>query len=340
MEISRKGLKKALASITKVIPRKADVDWQTCVLFDHDGNGLTVKGADGHVSMSLAVESGIRCDEPMQILIDAYALKRIVDKGPKSETVRFGETVSMGGFEFNIRQEDPDAFEMPFMGDEGFRFIVDGHGFGLLASGMSDDVKRPQLQGVFADVAKGFLVSTNGERMFAFEVDEPKPSGEPVIIPAKAVTILTKLAAGHSVNVVGNENATKFNFGCFEIVAKNVDGAYPNWSPIFNLHHDATEVVVDTESIKPLIDALSASSAFLEISSVGGGIRLNGHNVNADVFGEPFTTRIRTDYVADALTKAEVIKFQIPRASGPVHVVADDQPKWMGAIMPSSKRGE
>ena len=332
--LDRKELKSCLSKVTRVVPRKADNDALTCVLVSCSDGEITLTGSDGVMWIDAKYGS---CDAPdCAFLVCAHSLKKLIDRGPKSDFVTIDEKhVYLGDIKCTIRQENPDDVIGHFPATQEFAFSVDAKCFDLVAGAMSDDVFRPYLQGALLDVEGGALVSTDGKRMYIALTHEGV-SGHSMIVPSKTINVLSKIGKGKSCFVMGDESLIRFEFDDTVLTSKPVDGAFPNWKAVYDGAKSQNVNAcseIQTASIASLLDIASMSGGFVSIAREAEKVKISGfdlHEVNGD--GE-FSFRVAPGTVKDLIAKGETIKINYHESEKPI-VVTGDADNWTGIIMP------
>ncbi|MCB2203939.1 DNA polymerase III subunit beta [bacterium] len=246
-------LHKALSKIISVVPTKSTLPILENVLFELAGNELRLTASDLEISMTVALQVG--GEEDGKVAVPAKKL---------NETLRALSSTDMmfSADETNHRislKTDQGEYKMA---GEGATNFPEAEGIqeefslqlqtDLLRSiiartvyAVSTDDLRPSMMGVLFQW-KGeefYAVATDGHRLVRIKhagvIAEANTEGNrDVIIPAKALNIVSKSLGDGEVSVVFGRSNVRFTFGEMTLISRIIDERYPNYESVIPLEND------------------------------------------------------------------------------------------------------
>ncbi len=255
-------LQKALARIISVVPSKSTLQILENVLFDLSGGELTLTASDLELSMSVTIkvegmEDG-RVTVPAKILnetmraLPSMDITFIADKASHGITVKTeqGSYRMSGDSAVNFPEEEQVAEEFSVELDaQLLRSIVTKTSFAVT----TDDL-RPSMMGVLMQWREDEFraVATDGHRLVQLRHSGALASADTggereVIIPAKALNILSRSLDQGPVSVVFGKSHVRFSFLGMRMVSRIIDERYPNYESVIPLDNDITLEVNRTQ---------------------------------------------------------------------------------------------
>lgn len=290
--------------------------------------GLIVEATDLDMGARIRLER-VQVIEPGELALQASRLHSLVREVPdKAITIESysdsrAATLIAGGYEFKLLGDDPREFpEVPEISSENTvsapreRFVDMLRRVGIAAS---RDMARFQLTGVYFEVdgERLTLTATDGKRLTNdfTTVNNPAGSASSAIVPNRVVDVLLKVLSQGTEEfhfVLGDPNF-QASFGRGELVAKAIQGSYPDYRPAIDdsvavrVTGKRADFLAATKSAALMTDKNTAtvlfrfekSKAFLmtKASEIGES-RIE---VPIQLEGDPLEVRYNPAYFIDAL---------------------------------------
>lgn len=253
-----------LQAVSRVIASKNSLAILEDVLFDLNGNLLTLTASDGETTIrtSLEVENAEgagKVASGAKLLLDT--LKEFSEQ-PLTFSIdeqNFGvNMVSTNGTYSFVGVNGNEYPEMPAMDEDATntitmpsRLLLDAINKTLFCT--ADDELRPVMNGIFFDLnsEKIAMVATDAHRLVRY-TNTSITSAEPVsfILPKKPALLLKNVLAKDDSEVVitfGQKNA-KFEFGQAILLCRQIEGRFPNYNAVIP-QNNQNQVVVDRQTL-------------------------------------------------------------------------------------------
>ncbi len=217
---------------------------------------------------------------------------------------------------------------------------------------------RPEISGVLMNIQKGNVIfaatdsfrlaeqSVMGER---FSLDNKNYEAR-VIIPIRTIQEVIRIAdENEPMRVQLDENQILFSSETFQLISRQVSGAFPEYQQIIPQSVD-TEVVVERAA---LIDGLKLAGIFtgtiheitirilenkkaIEISSEGVGVGTNTYALPAKISGNACEAVFNWKYLTDGLRvfESESIVFGLNGPDKPALITSPEHDGYFYIIMP------
>ena len=261
--VSSSKLFAQLQAVSRVIMAKNSLAILEDVLFDLQGNVLTLTASDGETTIrtSLEVENAQgegKVASGAKLLLDT--LKEFSEQ-PLSFEIdeqNFGVNITSSNGTYSFvgvaGQEYP---EMPAEEDDVNRFsmpaqtLLDAINKTIFCT--ADDELRPVMNGILFDLNEQQLtmVATDAHRLVRYINYSIKGvTPQSFILPKKPATILRAILGKEEDEAVirfGQKNA-RFLFGRTEIVCRQIEGRFPNYNAVIP-QNNQNEVTVDRQTI-------------------------------------------------------------------------------------------
>lgn len=244
MKLSRSEFTQALSILTKVVEPRQTLPILTSVLLEPQDSGLRLTATDLEVGVVLNL-SGEREPGDRPIALPAKKLAELVKALPKAMkqiTITTDDTTTATVAGARIPWTAPDDFPS-VVPTEAEPVAVPGLRAALqrVEAAVSHDESRYALNGVYLDLAKGAVVSTDGCRLHRVAV--PAVEAPSAILPPKAVALLTGPLGrlmdqqltpdGLAEQVAVTEKTCRIplvNSGF--LVARTIEGTFPDYEAI------------------------------------------------------------------------------------------------------------
>lgn len=252
-----------LQAVSRVIASKNSLAILEDVLFDLNGNTLTLTASDGETTIRTSIDvenaegagkvaSGARLlldtlkefpEQPLSFLIDEnnFGVNMVSTNG----------TYSFVGVNGNEYPEMPANEENTHSIMMSSKMLLDAINKTIFCT--ADDELRPVMNGIFFDIAtdKITLVATDAHRLVRYS-NTSVSAEEPVsfILPKKPAMLLKNILGKDDSDVVitfGQKNA-KFEFNQTTVVCRQIEGRFPNYNAVIP-QNNQNVVVVDRQTL-------------------------------------------------------------------------------------------
>lgn len=352
---SREELSRGLQTALRSVGARAGIPALSGVLAELTDTDLSLTTTDleltTRVRLALTGEAG-------RVLLPARLLAEIVRNLPTDDIELVTENGSVrvagGRARFEIRSLSPDDFPRVDTPAQDGSIALDGdvisRALGQVANAASRDETRPVLTGVLLEGEGETLriVATDSYRLAVREVTVPGVDGTKVLVPARAVVEVARLAAGQKdVRMEVSSAQVGFQLGDVSIQSRLIEGEFPAYKQL--LPEDMpNHLNVNKE---PFLEALKrvavlaqdATPVFLELSEEG--IRLTCHaqglgegaeDVEGSYTGDEIRAAFNPSYLETGIAATEgddvVIDFSDPQRPALIHQPGDRE--FLYLLMP------
>jgi len=252
-----------LQALSRVIASKNSLAILEDVLFDLDGQVLTLTASDGETTIRTAIDVE-DAEGAGKVAFGAKLLLETLKEFPEQplsfqiDDQNFGLNItsSNGTYSF-VGQNGNEYPEMAIEQTGGNTFTMQS---GMLLNAINktifctaDDELRPVMNGIFFDLQPEHItmVATDAHRLVRYTNSSVK-AAEPLsfILPKKPALLLKNVLVKESDDVVvtfGERNA-KFEFGRTLIVCRQIEGKFPNYNAVIP-QNNQNKVVVDRQTL-------------------------------------------------------------------------------------------
>ena len=240
LTVKKSDLFAILSKASSVTENKATMPILASVLLDAQGDTLTVSAYDLEVAYVGIVGAAVA--KAGKVAVSAKALGDVVRSLPE-EIVELRQektklVVTSGSAEFRLATTNAEDFPALPEGVAGVGFTLDGLALarllGEVAYAQSHDETRYSLNGTFLEGLDGKLcaTSTDGHRLAHVELPVEGVAFGGVIVSRKTSSLLRRVLVAGEVHVEVSENAVFITQGHEVIVARLIDGSYPDYRAI------------------------------------------------------------------------------------------------------------
>jgi DNA polymerase-3 subunit beta len=357
-------LQKALGRVGGVIPSKSPTPILEDFLFELKGDTLTITATDLEVSFTTSIK--VKGKEDGAIAIPGKRLIDTVrslpaDSSPEISTdaTRHKVVMTTANGEFALSGEDAKEFpSIPAFkpGEEvdvecaDLRRIIQHTIFAV-----STDELRPAMMGVLFESKGGELraVSTDGHRLVRYsrKVSTKGSLKKNIIVPAKALQILSKSIEGGTSTIGINETHIRFTFDHGNILSRLIDETYPSYESVIPTDNEKI-VTVNREamlsSIRRVALYSSASTHQIRLGLKGATITIRAQDVDyggearetipCEYDGEEMEIGFNAQYVAEMLTHLDAdnvsFRFSSPTRAGLLTPTKENGADVLMLVMP------
>ena len=353
--VSSSKLFAQLQAVNRVIMAKNSLAILEDVLFDLQGNVLTLTASDGETTIrtSLDVENAQgegKVASGAKLLLDT--LKEFSEQ-PLSFDIddqNFGVNItsSNGTYSFvgvagreypemPAEEQDVNRFAMPA------QTLLDAINKTIFCT--ADDELRPVMNGILFDLNEEqlTLVATDAQRLVRYiNRDIKGVAPQSFILPKKPATILRAILGKEEDEAVirfGQKNA-RFTFGRTEIVCRQIEGRYPNYNAVIP-QINQNEVTVDRQTIvnacKRVAVFANSGTSLLKLALSENTIKISAQDID-------FSTSAEETIACSYSGTPMAIGFKAPFLIDILQAVTSDDvlirladPARAGLILPSEE---
>ena len=327
--VSSTKLFAALQGLARVIASKNSLQILEDVLFDLQGEQLTLTASDGETTIrtTLTVENpqgagkvafGARLlldtlkefpEQPLTFLIDDqnFGLNITSANGTYSFVGANGEE-----YPEMPQEEGENTLTMPA------NVLLDAINKTIFCT--ADDELRPVMNGIFFDMneEKLIMVATDAHRLVRYtNTSIHAPQAISFILPKKPAMLLRQVLGKETEDVVisfGQKNA-KFVFGQTVIVCRQIEGRYPNYNAVIPQKNE-NKVVVDRQTMlnacKRVAVFANTGTSLLKLALTENQIKISAQDIDfstsaeetiaCDYSGEPMAIGFKAPFLIEILS--------------------------------------
>lgn len=299
-QVSSTKLLSQMQILSRVIASKTTLQIMDSVLFDLDGNTLTLTASDGETTIRTKIEVEGQGQGKV-----AFAAKLLLDTLKEFPEQPLTFDINDHNFGLEIQSSNGTYSFIGANGNEYPEMIQDkeiSHSFTMHTEALlnalnktsfctADDELRPVMNGIFFDLNEEhlILVATDAHRLVrytntAIRVDEPAS----FILPKKPANLLR--------NVLGKEDSEatisfddkniRFVFGQTIILCRQIEGRFPNYNAVIPQNNE-NEITVDRQTM------LNATKRVAVFANPGTGLiklALSENRINISAQDIDFST--------------------------------------------------
>lgn len=316
LKVSSAQLFSRLTSINRVLNSKNSFPILDCILFEIDGQKMSVTASDSETTLVTSLEL-IEADQNARFCIKAKtildSLKEISDQpitlGVNLDTMEIHGEYQNGSF--NIVGERADEYPVPHQMDGniarheiGQNVLLTGINHSIFAT--ADDEIRPVMTGIYFDFTPDCLifVGTDGRKLVRdknFSVKSDTQMG--FILPKKPANILKGLLqkGEDMATLTFNDKLAQIQTADFTLTCRLIDGRYPNYNSVIpqnNPYRATIDRLALVSALKRILVFSSQSSAQVKLAFKKDQLTISGQDVDYSTSAEE---RLICEYDAPAM---------------------------------------
>ncbi len=293
-----------LQAVSRVIAAKNSLQILEDVLFDLEGNMLTLTASDGETTIrtSLEVEN---VEGAGKVAFGARLLLETLKEFPEQpltftiDDQNFGMNILSANGTYSVVGANGNEYpEMPVEGDITHSFTISAeallNAINKTIFCTADDELRPVMNGIFFDLAQDniTLVATDAHRLVRF-IHSGVSVEEPIsfILPKKPAVLLKNVLGKEEGDVTvtfGAKNA-KFAFGRTLIVCRQIEGRFPNYNAVIP-QNNQNNAVIDKQTIinacKRVSVFANTGTALLKLAFSENKIKISAQDIDFSTSAE------------------------------------------------------
>ena len=278
--VSSNKLLACMQALTRVVAAKSSLTILESVLFELDGNRLTLTASDSETTLRTSIEVE-NAEGAGRVGFGARLLLETLKELPDQTLIfdindqNFGLNIysNNGNYSF-VGVNGNDYPEMPSDSENSHTFTL---GAAVLLAALNktvfctgDDELRPVMNCIYFDLTpeRSTIVATDAHRLVRYinaniHVDEPCN----FILPKKPALLLRNLLAKeeNEVQVTVSEKNVRFTFGDTIVVCRLIEGRFPNYNAVIP-QNNQNKLIVDR------ITLLNAAKRVAIFSNQGTGL--------------------------------------------------------------------
>ena len=349
-----------LQAVSRVIGSKNSLPILEDILFQLEGNKLSLTASDGETTIRTSME----VDEAEGSGLVAFGAKILIETFKQFPEVpltfvideqNFGMTISSLNGEYSVVGVNGAEYpQVPFEAE------ADSHAFtmssALLLDAISktvsctaDDELRPVMNGIFFDLTPetATVVATDAHRVVRYSnssipVDEPAS----FILPKKPANLLKNVLAKdeNEVNIRFGARNVLFNFASTEIICRLIDGRYPNYNAVIP-QNNTNIMTIDRATLlsacKRVAVFANAGTALIRLALAENSVTVSSQDID-------FSTSAEEKLVCSYSGTPMAIGFKAPFLNELLGTIESDEvmlkladPARAGLLLPAeNKEGE
>jgi len=373
-------LRKGLAIVARAVATRSTLPVLSNILLETDQSQLKLSAMNMEIGINCWI--GAMIEEEGAITVPARLLSDFVASLPKeridmelnvrTQTLHLrcarneANIKGIDASEFPIiptyrRETGLPATELP---PDKFRRMID-----QVAFAAASDESRPTLTGVYTrlDGERLRLVATDGFRLAVRStlLEEPAPAAVGVIVPARALTELSRILGavelgeddGVQVTITEARNQIMFHLPGVDLVSQLIEANFPDYNKIVPSTYNTRVVVNTAEFLKAMrlsylfardaanivrLSVVPGDPGKIVLTATSNEMGDNEAEVDALVEGESVQAAFNAKFMIDVLSVVETpeVVFEVISASRPgvVRPVGAGEEEYVHVIMPMSPK--
>lgn len=332
-------INRALREVRAAVQRRNTIPILANVLVEAEAGMVRLTASDLDVMVTLTVPAVV--ERPISFTLDAHRLADVVGSfgGGSQTAIKFdgsAATVSNGRARFRFATLPKDQFPILKQEVVQARFTLESkalvRALDVVRHAVSTEEVRYYLNGVFLHAFEGSLrfASCDGHRLARYVDDLPAgaQSMPDTILRTRCIDLARAAAEARdtSIDVAVGDGKVTMAAGDFVIVAKVVDGTYPDYArtipapapAVASVDRDALReavgrlALVATDKVRAVRFDLKRDLLRVSITTPEHGEAVD--EVPCEYEGEPLTIGFNSKYLREALTALDVDHVQISMA--------------------------
>jgi DNA polymerase-3 subunit beta len=329
VQFNREGLSQALALLTSIVPERTPKPILRCVKIDAAKDSVRIYGTDLEVGINYVLAAA-DVQQPGQVVVPAGRLAAVVREST-DETLLLEAKDSkcdIKGADSHFSIYGQEASQFPAMpelkGQADIELLLDSMKAGIAQClfATAKESTRYAINGVLWEMKgkKLTLVATDGRRLARSRVNltanpSDKAAAAKLIVPAKTMSLLEKLAGNGKDKVLVHLVDSQVMFACGNVIISSilVEGNFPKYEDIIPSDYQKkitlpTEVALSAVKRAALLTSeesrgikLAASKNKLVFSARAPETGDAEVDVTVDYTGEPIEIGFNPQFLADCL---------------------------------------
>ena len=360
-------LLKALTTVNGAVPSKSTLPILECILFDRNGDKLRLSATDLEISIVQNMPVQFESNGTAEKLRVAVPAKRLLDtlRALPDLPIHFSaddehnvalrtdqgvyKMVGHDGADYPAIPEMAGDLEIKATGTV-LRRAVNKTGFAV-----SKDALRPAMMGIYFQIQgrQSRAVATDGHRLVKLTLSQlSSTKSVNFIVPEKAMTLVGRVAKDEPCTIRVDGGYVGFDFGDSQVLARQIDEAYPNYEAVIPDENDR-KLTVGRDAMLAAVKRVGLYSSSMtnqiKLSLESKQVEISAEDIErssearetvlGEYDGEPMTIGFNASYLTEVLSNVDsdevVIEFSSPNRAGVVTPQAQpDGEDMLMLIMP------
>ncbi len=343
-------LLKALTTVNGAVPSKSTLPILECILFDRAADRLRLSATDLEISIVQNVPVQFESNGTSEKMRVAVPAKRLLDtlRALPDLPIHFSaddehnvalrtdqgvyKMVGHDGADYPAIPEMTGELEIETTG-RVLRRAVHKTGFAV-----SKDALRPAMMGIYFQIQgrQSRAVATDGHRLVKLTLSQLSSSKSVnFIVPEKAMALVGRVAREEPCTIRVDGGHVGFDFGDSQVLARQIDEAYPNYEAVIP-HENDRKLVVNRDAMLAAVKRVGLYSSSMtnqiKLSLDEKQVEISAEDIErsseaqetvlAEYDGEPMVIGFNASYLTEVLSNADsdevVIEFSSPNRAGVV----------------------
>jgi len=305
-------LQKALSKTVSVVPTRSTLPILENLLFDVHSNTLKITATDLEIYISVSLEvqgsqNGTIAIPAKRIFDTVRALPdTIVSFTIDTETNKIKMKTENGEYTLTGESSEEYPATPEFKGETEVPIdasILQKH-IATTLFAVSADELRPAMMGVLFQFSKSGIstIATDGHRLVKFiNKNIGSKTNKDIIIPAKALSLIDKVATGSEAKVSISATHVMFKFNDTSLISRLIEEKYPNYESVIPLDNEKKLVVNKHEMLQSVrrVSLYSSSTTHQIRFSIGKDeLKITAEDQD---YGSEAREKVSCDYDSDNL---------------------------------------
>ncbi|MCA9332298.1 DNA polymerase III subunit beta [Candidatus Saccharibacteria bacterium] len=358
LQVTQENINKAFSSVSRVASSRGTLPILSNVLVKTTGNRLSISATNLDIAVTHYIGSKVKNEG--SITIPAKLTHDFISSLPTGVVdIKLNDNklyINTEKFESVINGISSDEFPVMPTINNGKEWHIPSKklktSLGQVIGSASSDESRPVLTGVYIYSSENnlFIVATDSYRLAEKTVQEVENEIN-VLVPASAMQELLRILGDYSgeVVIISDEQQILFKVGEIELVARLIEGSYPDYKKLIPQKFETTAIVkkedfVNITKVSSLFARESAGSVNIQLNSEDNTISIHsiasqlGENTataDAKIKGQGSIT-LNSRYILDALSacEGEEIEFSFNGKLEPCVIRNPKKKDYLHIIMP------
>ena len=332
----QENLNKALQVVGRSVGEKTHMPITECVLMESEKDQLKLTCTDLKTTTSCWIPAEVTSDG--KVAISEKLISALVEQMPTDvlhlKLLKTSLTIECNNSKKRLTIADSSLFP-PIINVTGVKTKIDAKEFKLALSQVvfaaAQEQSRPVLTGVHAEFSDMIqLIAADGYRLSFRSLPILEPISEKVlVIPAQALSELSKILTDGEVELIIGSGQVLFKFKNIEMIIYTLAGEYPLVHGLIPDRYD-TRAVVNTQDllraikISSVVAKLGGGNLFLEITKTGVLLSADeevgdtSDEIEAVVEGKPIKLIFDSRYLIEGISaqNLEYIAVEVASVNG------------------------
>lgn len=358
LQVTQENLNKALSHVAKIASSRTTLPILNNILIQTENNRLKLSATNLDIAISQHI--GTKIKKEGSLTIPARLLQDLINNLPKSTiTLKQKDSklqILTDNYKSTINGVPVDEYpEMPSIKD-GKSFTVPAQkikqALSQVVFAASSDETRPVLTAVYIHTSSGklYFAATDSYRLAekaVMDIDQEIS----LLVPNSAMRDLLRIIDDQteSVEIIYDEQQVRFLSGDIELIARLIDGSYPDYKKLIpgnftNMASVNKDELISITKVAGLFSRENAGSITISISeedkqisvkSIASQVGENEAKVKGEITGNDDIT-LNSHYLLDGLQAVEgdIIDFKFNGKLEPIIITSPISEGYIHVVMP------